>query len=117
MENDCCITETVAPADQAAVGEAVRNAGRQASAVYPVGGGTMLGYGAAPKRPGIGLSTANLNRVIDYPAADMTITVEAGMTIAALTKQLAVQGQRLPIDVARPERSIPAICSSRLPPT
>ena len=105
MGNDCYISETVAPADQAAVAEAVRSAGGKGLAVYPVGGGTMLDYGVPPKRPGIGLSTANLNRMIDYPAADMTITVETGMTIAELTKQLATQGQRLPIDVAQPDRA------------
>jgi glycolate oxidase FAD binding subunit len=48
---------------------------------------------------------AGLDRLIDYPAADMTITVEAGMTMAALNKQLATQRQRLPIDVPRPDRA------------
>ena len=105
MNNNCRVTETVAPADAADVTEVVRNAGRNGLAVYPVGGGTMLDYGAAPKRPGIGLSTTKLNRVIDYPAADMTITVEAGITIAELNKQLASQGQRLPVDVAQPEQA------------
>jgi glycolate oxidase FAD binding subunit len=42
---------------------------------------------------------AGLNRVVDYPARDLTITVEAGVTIAELAQRLAKQGQRLPIDV------------------
>ncbi len=134
MINDFHITETIAPADQAAVAEAVRMAGDKNMAVYPVGGGTMLDYGVKStrpggkgdsphlperpegcfaqmgtvpfsSRPGIGLSLAKLNRVIDYPAADLTITVEAGMTIAELTKCLAAQRQRLPIDVPRPDRA------------
>ena len=58
-----------------------------------------------PTRPGIGLSLAKLNRVVDYPAADLTITVEAGMTIAELTRRLAAQRQRLPIDVPQPDRA------------
>jgi glycolate oxidase FAD binding subunit len=45
------------------------------------------------------------DRVIDYPAADMTITVEAGMTIAELNRQLAAQRQWLPVDVAWPDRT------------
>ena len=51
-----------------------------------------------------GVSLANLNRLIDYPADDMTITVEAGMTIAELNKRLAEKRQWLPVDVARPDR-------------
>ena len=49
--------------------------------------------------------SANLNRVIDYPAADLTITVEAGMTLAELAKCLAAQRQRLPVDVPQPDRA------------
>ena len=43
--------------------------------------------------------------MIDYPAADLTITVEAGMTIAELAKCLAAQRQRLPVDVPQPDRA------------
>ena len=34
------LTKTLTPADQAAVAEAVRNAGSRQMAVYPIGGGT-----------------------------------------------------------------------------
>lgn len=40
-----------------------------------------------------------LSRVIDYPARDMTITVEAGIRVAELNRILAAENQRLPIDV------------------
>jgi glycolate oxidase FAD binding subunit len=42
-----------------------------------------------------------LRQVIDYPARDMTITVEAGIPIAELQGLLAAEHQRLPIDVPR----------------
>jgi glycolate oxidase FAD binding subunit len=71
--------------------------------LYPVGGGTSLDYGTLPARPGRALSLANLNRVIDYPARDMTITVEAGLRVAALAEQLAAERQWLPLDVPNPE--------------
>jgi glycolate oxidase FAD binding subunit len=99
------LCETIAPADQAAVAEAIRGAGGRQMAVYPLGGGTRIEYGAAPTQPGIGLSLAELNRVVDYPAADLTITVEAGLTIAELSGRLAAERQRLPIDVSQPERA------------
>jgi FAD/FMN-containing dehydrogenase len=39
-----------------------------------------------------------LNRVLDHKAEDMTATVEAGVTLAELQKQLATRGQWLPVD-------------------
>ncbi len=99
------ITETLTPADQAAVAEAVRNAAGRKIAVYPIGGGTTFSGEYKPTQLGIGLSLTNLTRVIDYPADDLTITVEAGMTIAELGKLLAAKRQRLPIDVPHPERA------------
>jgi glycolate oxidase FAD binding subunit len=97
--------ETLAPADQAAVADAVHEAVRSGRAVYPIGGGTMLDYGLPPSRPGVRLSTAMLNRVVDYPAEDLTITIEAGRTIAALSEQLAAHRQWLPVDVPWPDRT------------
>lgn len=46
-----------------------------------------------------------LNRVIDYPARDMTITVEAGIRMAELTRILNAENQRLPIDVPQAEQA------------
>ena len=87
------LTKTVAPADQAAVAEVVRAACEEKTAVYPMGGGTRLDYGARPTAPGIGLSLEKLNRLIDYSSNDLTITVEAGMTMAELSKILAKRRQ------------------------
>ncbi len=99
------VAETIIPADQAAVAEAVRNANNQGLAVYPVGGGTKFDYGAKPQRPGIGLSLGQLNRLVDYPSDDLTITVEAGMTIADLNGHLTAKRQRLPVDMLQPDRA------------
>lgn len=91
------ITEVAQAEDVADVVSAAREARRP---VYPVGGATILEMGAAVDQPGTVLSLAKLNRLIDYPSRDLTITVEAGMTIAELAAQLAAEDQRLPIDVA-----------------
>ena len=69
--------------------------------IYTVGGGTTLGLGAAVNEPGVVLSLAKLNGLIDYPSRDLTITVEAGMTIAQLAEHLAAENQRLPLDIPR----------------
>jgi glycolate oxidase FAD binding subunit len=99
------LTETVTPADEAAVAGVVREAYGPETPVYPIGGGTRLDYGLRPTRPGIGLSLAQLNRVVDYPADDMTITVQAGLTIAELAAGLAEKHQRLPVDIPQADRA------------
>jgi glycolate oxidase FAD binding subunit len=87
------------PGSAAEVGELVRRAGSEGQALYLLGGRTMLGLGLPPARPGYGVDLRALNRVIDYPARDMTITVEAGVTLAELQRVLAAEHQRLPVDV------------------
>jgi glycolate oxidase FAD binding subunit len=81
----------------------VRRCADTNTAIYPVGGGTMLDYGMPPARPGIALSTTALNQIIDYPARDLTITVQAGITMQKLQETLAAENQWLPIDVPGPE--------------
>ncbi|HEX4129622.1 MAG TPA: FAD-binding oxidoreductase [Pirellulales bacterium] len=76
----------------------VRDAHDADTPIYPIGGGTVTGFGLPVRRPGIELSLAELNRVVDYPSRDMTITVEAGITMQALAATLAAEGQRLPVD-------------------
>jgi glycolate oxidase FAD binding subunit len=74
-------------------------------ALIPVGNGTQLQVGHAPTRYDVALSTQRLNRVLAHEAADMTVTVEAGITLAALNAALAPAGQRLPLDPPHPERT------------
>src|SRR5690606_27275996 len=83
----------------------VREAYDEGSPIYPIGGGTSLEFGLPPRDPGIGLSMRALKRVIDYPARDMTITVEAGITLDALATTLAREKQRLPIDIPSADRA------------
>ena len=71
----------------------------QQSAIYPLGGGSALDFGLPAKKEGVGLSLSNLDKVVDYPARDMTITAQAGMTLKAVRQTLAEHHQRLPIDV------------------
>jgi glycolate oxidase FAD binding subunit len=94
-------SETITPATQAEVADAVRSAHEASRAVYPLGGGTALDYGIAPTQPGDSLDLTSLNLIVDYTPRDMTIIVEAGMRMAELASKLAAEGQQLPIDVPR----------------
>ena len=93
------------PAAVDALQDAVARRVAEGLAIYPQGGRTALDYGGIPRAPGVAIDTRALDRIIDYPAADMTITVEAGMTLAALQATLAGHGQRLPLDAPFPDRA------------
>ena len=97
------ISETFVPDQQDDLIERMRQAHSEATAMYPIGGGTSLDYGLPAKTPGLGVSLRGLDRVIDYPARDMTITVEAGIPMARLAAELARENQGLPIDVPQAE--------------
>jgi glycolate oxidase FAD binding subunit len=88
-----------------AVVDAIRDAAAEGTPIYPLGGETALDFGLSAKAPGVGLSLAAMNRIVDYPARDMTITVEPGITMAELARTLAADGQRLPIDAPYADRA------------
>jgi glycolate oxidase FAD binding subunit len=83
------------------LGDLVRHTASEGQAVYPIGGQTTLDLGWPPTRKGIAIDLRGLARVIDYPARDMTITVEAGITLTQLQEVLKGENQRLPVDVPR----------------
>src|SRR5262249_5577375 len=89
----------------AEVCELVKQQRAAKQAIHPVGGRTTLDLGLPPTKPGVACDTTALNSVIDYPARDMTITAQAGITIAALQGELAKEGQWLPVDVPLPEKA------------
>lgn len=89
----------VRPAEPAEVGQLVRQAAAEGKGLFPMGGRTMLDVGLPPARSGIAVDLRGLDRIIDYPARDMTITVQAGITLTRLQEVLAPENQRLPVDV------------------
>ena len=73
-------------------------------ALVPWGGGCRQSLGYLPDRYDAALVTTNLDQITEYEPADLTITAQAGTTIAQLQTVLAAQGQQLPLDVALPEQ-------------
>ena len=80
------------------VAAALRAARAAGLALIPAGQATHLDIGRAPRAYDAALTTRRLNRVLAHDAADMTVTVEGGITLAALAGALAAQGQWLPLD-------------------
>jgi len=71
-------------------------------ALVPLGLGAHRGLGHPPVRYDVALVTTRLARIVDYTPADMTVTVESGVTLAALQELLATEGQWLPLDPPLP---------------
>lgn len=63
------------------------------------GGGTRLSWGRIPEPFALVLSTRRLGRILRHEPGDLTVSVEAGMPLADLNRELATQGQSLPLDV------------------
>jgi glycolate oxidase FAD binding subunit len=75
-------------------------------AVVPHGGGTRQRWGYAPAAERfVSVRTTRLDRALIYEPDDLTISVEAGMTLQALDALLAANGQMLPLDAPLPARS------------
>src|SRR5713101_1532415 len=93
----------VEPGSEQELGKVLKVANAAGLAVIPRGGGTKLEWGNPPARADVILSTSRLNRVLEHAWADLTVSVEAGCTIAKLQETLAKHGQRLALDSLWPE--------------
>lgn len=75
------------------------------TAIYPVGGGTSQSAAGGAAAKGWLVALGGLDQIIDYPAADMTITVQAGMRMNELQAILREQNQQLPLDVPQADEA------------
>src|SRR5919202_6340096 len=73
--------------------------------VSPRGGNSTSEKFLPPFDVDLNIDLTQLNHVIEYEPANLTITVEAGMTLAALQNTLREHGQFLPLDPPQAERA------------
>ncbi|MFQ3584613.1 MAG: FAD-binding oxidoreductase [Cyanobacteriota bacterium] len=78
-----------------------RNRGEQT--LWVAGNGSKLSWGNPTGSVDLLVSTRGLHRLIDHAAADLTVTVEAGMTLAELQQILAEKRQWWPVDPLYPD--------------
>jgi FAD/FMN-containing dehydrogenase len=71
-------------------------------AIVPQGGNTSMVGGAVPAEDGseIVVSTARLSQIRDIDATDMTLTIEAGVTLKAAQNAVAEAGCLLPLSIS-----------------
>jgi len=73
--------------------------------IVPFGGGTRLNVGSVPQKYDIALDLSAFNQIVSHNPADLTCTVEAGITIGMLQKALAEHGQFLAVDAPLPDKA------------
>ncbi|MSP79241.1 MAG: FAD-binding oxidoreductase [Dehalococcoidia bacterium] len=95
----------VIPKNVPTLQEALKIAKANNLGVLPRGGGTMMGIGNRPTRTDLVLCTKNLDTLVEYEPADMTVTAQAGISMKRLRETLADHSQFLPLDVPLPDRA------------
>ncbi len=94
----------VEPNDADELAEIVRRCEADRIALAPLGAArTLSEIRRAPVV--LGVSFARMSRVVGYEPEDMTVIVEAGITLGALNAHLGARGQRLPLDPSGPGAS------------
>lgn len=93
------------PETKEAVSQVMRWASQTGAAVAPWGGGTQQELGSLPTRLDLVLDVSRCDRVLDYQPEDLTVTVEAGITLEALQQRLAQGGKHLAVEAPIPNRA------------
>jgi FAD/FMN-containing dehydrogenase len=92
----------IRPGTTAELAAVVRLCAESGTPIVPQGGNTSMVGGAVPNENGceLVLSTVRLNRIRELDPADMTLTVEAGVTLKAAQLAAAEQGCLLPLSIS-----------------
>ena len=97
-------TLTVAAGDAGQIAQILRFADENGIPVTPCGSGSKQSWGN-PVDAGISLDLRRMNTLREHAWQDMTCTVEAGCTWAAMQAELAKHGQMVALDPLWPERA------------
>jgi glycolate oxidase FAD binding subunit len=89
----------VFPSDREQTQEIVLLAGRDQLRLAAVGQASRQQMGGAQQPLDFVVSLARMDRVTDFPASDLTISVEAGVPLRKLKEVLAGHGQMLPLEI------------------
>ena len=80
------------------VGRVMSLASAEGLAVAPRGSGSALDLGTRPLRLDLVLDLSRLTGILEYVPADMVATVQAGVTLDLLARELGKHGQMLALD-------------------
>jgi len=88
----------VFPSEESQVKRILEIAYRHNAVVIPRGHGSKMGLGGIPIRADVILSLERLKSIIEFLPDDLTVTVQAGITLPELQRQLLPKNLALPID-------------------
>lgn len=89
---------TVRPGTQEEVAAVVAACAAAGAAMVPWGGGTGMGMGNPPTRAEVVIRMDRLDRIVEFDAENLCVTVEAGMPLARLQEVVAMRQELLPLD-------------------
>jgi glycolate oxidase FAD binding subunit len=87
------------------LGAVLRDCAEARATVIPWGGGTAMALGNPPREADIVIKLTKLSRLIEHDPANLTVSAQCGITLAALQSALVAERQFVPIDAAFPERT------------
>jgi glycolate oxidase FAD binding subunit len=92
------ITLMIVPGSPEQLAEALASSQRSRQSIHLCGNSTKDRMGGPISSADVRISTAGLNRVLQYEPSDLTISVEAGITYRELSRVLAEHRQMVPLD-------------------
>ena len=93
------VPEVVAfPGTAEEAGRILARASEEGWTVVPAGRGRRLGGSGPPDGVDVVLSTRRMDRILHYEAADLTVSLEAGLEVERLRSRLDEERQWLPLD-------------------
>lgn len=98
-------TRVEEPADGEGVAALLAAAAQAGSSVVAFGGSTLQSIGNPPRRYDIAISLRRLDRVLRYDPRDLTVGLEAGITLESVARTLAQARQFIPFDAPLPRRA------------
>jgi glycolate oxidase FAD binding subunit len=90
--------ESLAPSTIEDLRDALARCGNEQASIETGGAFSKRSFGGPVPQASYRLQTSRLNRLLAYEPADLTVSVEAGMRYADLSRTLAENNQFLPLD-------------------
>ena len=97
----------VSPGSVEEVSKLLAYANSEKLAVVPRGNGTKMAQGGVPRKIDVVLSMLRINRITEHDVPNLSLSVQAGMTLSAIQEKLAVTGKGsfLPLDPPYTEKA------------
>jgi glycolate oxidase FAD binding subunit len=112
---ECLPVVAVLPESAEHVASVLRMAQDPAWGVVPWGAGKDIALGRRPTRYDIALSLAKLNRVIEHDVENLTLTAQAGLSVAQANRAVHAAHQFSPLGHDKDDRTLGGLVASNAP--